>query len=73
MLETKGFARLDKFDGGEDKWKEWMFDFKVAVKAQNEKVERAMRMIERGGELTLEQLRAADTEGEHGGEYRGID
>ena len=54
MLETKWFSRVDKFEGGEEKWKEWMFDFKVAVKAQNEKVERAMRMIERSVLLMME-------------------
>ena len=69
----KGFMRVEKFGGGEEKWKEWMFDFKVAMKVQNEKVERAMRMIEQGGEMSLEQLRGADTAGETGGEYRGIE
>ena len=50
-LDANGFSRLDKFDKGEEKWKEWMFDFKVAVKAQHEKVhdlmEKAERMMEK--------------------------
>ncbi len=50
-----------------------MLDFTVAVRAQNGNVSRAMRMVERGDELTLAELRAANTDGEHGGEFRGIE
>ena len=66
-LEHKGFLRLDKFAGGEERWKEWSFDFKIAVKAQNLDIEKAMRKVELVGEMTMEQLRAADTDGEIAG------
>ena len=72
-LASKGFNRLDKFMGGEEKWKEWSFDFKIAVKAQSVKVERAMRMTERAGEMTMDELRVADVDGETRGEYRDIE
>ena len=29
-LNAKCFDRMDKFAGGEEKWKEWSFDYKIA-------------------------------------------
>ena len=31
VLEMKNFDRLEKFDGKLEKFKDWVFDFKVAV------------------------------------------
>ena len=44
QLDVKGFSRVDKFAGGEAGWKEWSFDFKVAVMAQSNKVHQLMEM-----------------------------
>ena len=69
---------MEKFHGGEEKWKEWSFDFKVAIKAQDVQMERAMRMVERAmgcptGELSMDELRQQDAEGEAQGHYVGIE
>eukprot|EP00974_Lingulodinium_polyedra_P087892 8522678-Lingulodinium_polyedra.AAC.1 len=52
--------RVGKFAGGEEKWMEWSFEFKIAAKAQSSRVERAMRMVERAGEIKIGEFRAAD-------------
>ena len=64
LIDAKRFERLDKFSGGEDRWKDWSFDFKITVKAQDARVERAMRMVERAGEMSMDELRMADADGE---------
>ena len=53
----KNFRRMDKFDGGEESWKAWEFDFKVATSASAAEVAKAMVVAEtaiqaglRGGE-----------------------
>ena len=77
-LESRCFDRLGKFDGGEEKWREWSFDFKVAVNAQCRKVGYAMGMAEEGiihraGELTIDELIQRDASGVGEGKYDGIE
>ena len=33
LIDPKRFERMEKFFGGEEKWKEWSFDFRITVKA----------------------------------------
>eukprot|EP00974_Lingulodinium_polyedra_P114337 11069949-Lingulodinium_polyedra.AAC.1 len=73
LLNSKGFGRLEKFTGGEERWKDWAFDFKVAVKAQSERVEKVMRKVERAGEYSLQELMEQDVDGMENGDYQGIE
>ena len=77
-LHAKIFDRMEKFTGGEERWKDWSFDVKIAIKSQDPKMERAMRMVEKAvacqtGELSMEELRDKDDVGESGGHYAGIE
>ena len=77
-IDSKNFDRLGKFDGGEEKWREWSFDFKIAVNAQCGKMGYAMGMAEEGivhrtGELTISELVQRDTRGKEEGKYVGIE
>ena len=71
-LEPKGFSRFDKFSGGEEKSKDWAYDFKVATQAQSEKMEAAMRKVERAGEHSMAELLEQDNAGVDNGAYEGI-
>ena len=77
-IDSRCFDRLGKFDGGEEKWREWSFDFKIAVNAQCRKVGYAMGMAEEGivhraGELTMDELIQRDVSGAGEGKYDGIE
>ena len=77
-IDSRCFDRLGKFDGGEEKWRDWSFDFKVAVNAQRRKVGYAMGMAEEGivhraGELTMDELIQRDAKGVSEGKYVGIE
>ena len=75
-LHQKAYSRIEKFQGGEEKWKEWSYDFIVATQAQCEEVAQLMRWGEQNmhqhGELTFEQLYQIDQSEGKEDRYRRI-
>ena len=64
-LQEKDFRRVEKFAGGEDAWRAWEFDFKVALRATDKKVAEALEEIETPrepplGPITAEIIHADD-------------
>ena len=45
-LQEKDFRRVEKFSGGEDAWKAWEFDFKVALRAADAVMGEALEAAE---------------------------
>jgi hypothetical protein len=41
-VTEKNYRRMDKFDGGEDEWKAWSFDFRIATMASSNTVAKYM-------------------------------
>ena len=37
-LHPKAYNRIEKFQGGEEKWREWSYDVVMATQAQSEEV-----------------------------------
>ena len=52
-LHPKCFSRLDKFAGGEEKWREWSYDFRMATATQNATVFEILNWIEKNREHTF--------------------
>ena len=46
ILEAKGVSRVDTFLGKEAQWREWSFQFKVAIKAMNASVAEMISKVE---------------------------
>ena len=46
ILESKGVSRVDAFSGKETQWKEWSFQFRVAIKAMGSRVAIMMQKAE---------------------------
>ena len=46
LLEAKGVSRVDTFTGKESQWKEWSFQFRVAIKAMDSRVSDIMSKCE---------------------------
>ena len=45
-LEAKGVSRVETFAGKENQWKEWSFQFRVAMKAMDSRVSEIMTKFE---------------------------
>ena len=70
-LHPKCFSRLDKFAGGEEKWREWSYDFRMATATQNATVFEILNWIEENGEHTFGEIMATDPEGIQNGRFNG--
>ena len=46
ILEAKGMSRVDTFTGKDAQWREWAFQFNVAVKAMNTSVAEILSKVE---------------------------
>ena len=46
VLDAKGVARVEPFGGKETQWKEWAFQFRVAIKAMEGTVAEIMSKVE---------------------------
>ena len=46
ILEAKGVSRVDTFVGKDAQWREWAFQFKVAIKAMNTSVADVLAKVE---------------------------
>ena len=46
VLDAKGVARVESFGGKEAQWKEWAFQFRVAIKAMEGTVAEIMAKVE---------------------------
>ena len=46
VLEAKGVSRVDTFQGKETQWKEWAFQFRVAIKAMESRAAEIMAKVE---------------------------
>ena len=55
-IHEKDFRRVDKFSGGEDEWKAWVFDFKVSARAADANLVEAMELVE----IESKDISAAD-------------
>ena len=69
-LHPKCFSRLDKFAGGEEKWREWSYDFPAT---QNATVFEILNWIEENGEHTFREIMATDREGIQNGRFNGME
>ena len=57
VLEPKGIGRVDSYSGKEGTWREWSFQFRVAVKAMNRSAEEVLTKVERNDQAhVLEDL-----------------
>ena len=65
VLEPKGVSRVDTFSGKEAQWREWAFQFRVAIKAMEGRVAEIMNKREQ----SEEELELSDLELE----YTGLD
>ena len=45
VIVEKDFRRVDKFDGGEESWKAFEFDFRIAMRAVSQKVVEVMDRV----------------------------
>ena len=52
----KCYSRLDKFAGGEEKWRGWSYDFRMTTATQNATVFEMLHWIEDNGELTFREI-----------------
>ena len=61
ILHEKMFRRVEAFAGGDAEWKEWFFNFGIAMTSANVHIAKVMRDIENEGktEVTVEMVRAA--------------
>ena len=46
ILDSKGVARVESFGGNEAQWREWAFQFRVAIKAMESTVAEIMSKVE---------------------------
>ena len=72
-LHPKCFSRLDKFAGGEEKWREWSYDFRMATATQNATVFEILNWIEENGEHTFGEIMQMDLEGIKNGRFNGME
>ena len=72
-LHPKCFSRLDKFAGGEEKWREWSYDFRMATATQNATVFEILNWIEENGEHTFGEIVETDPEGIQKGRFNGME
>ena len=72
-LHPKCFSRLDKFAGGEEKWREWSYDFRMATATQNATVFEILNWIEENGEHTFGEIMETDPEGIQNGRFNGME
>ena len=72
-LHPKCFSRLDKFAGGEEKWREWSYDFRMATATQNATVFEILNWIEENGEHTFGEIMQMDPEGIKNGRFNGME
>ena len=72
-LHPKCFSRLDKFAGGEEKWREWSYDFRMATATQNATVFEILNWIEENGEHTFGEIMQMDPEGIQNGRFNGME
>ena len=72
-LHPKCFSRLDKFAGGEEKWRELSNDFRMATATQNATVFEILNWIEENGEHTFEEIMETDREGIQNGRFNGME
>ena len=52
-IHPKCFSRLDKYAGGEEKWRKWSYDYRGATATQNATVFEILNWIEENGEHTF--------------------
>ena len=62
-IHPKCYSRLNMFAVGEEKWREWSYDFRMARATQNATVFELLNWIEENGELTFREIMARDPEG----------
>ena len=72
-LHPKCFSRFDKFAGGEEKWREWSYDFRMATATQNATVFEILNWIEENGEHTFGEIMETDPEGIQNGRFNGME
>ena len=64
----KNYRRMDKFDGGEESWKAWEFDLKVATRASSSEVGECMVVAE----TATVNVTGADFERDHPVRFKGM-
>ena len=72
-LHPKCFSRLDNFAGGEEKWRERSYDFRMATSTQNATVFEILNWIEENGEHTFGEIMETDPEGIQNGRFNGME
>ena len=72
-LHPKCFSRLDKFAGGEEKWREWSYDFRMATATQNATVFEILNWIEEDEEHTFGEIMERDPQGMQNGRFNGME
>ena len=72
-IHPKCYSRLDKFAGGEEQWREWSFDFRMATATQNATVFEIFNWIEENGEHTFRESMATVAEGIRDGRCNGME
>ena len=45
-MHEKMFRRMEAFTGGDGEWKQWLFNFGIAMTSANVHVAKVMRLIE---------------------------
>ena len=68
-ITEKAYRRVDKFSGGDEEWRSWEFDFKVATRAVDAKMVEALETAEVKGKT----LTGKDFENLNGTEWKGMD
>ena len=69
-IHPKCYSRLDKYAGGEEKWRKWSYDFRGATATQNATVFEILNWIEENGEHTFRGIMATDPERIRDGGWR---
>ena len=72
-IHPKSNSRLDKFAGGEEKWREWSCVFRIATATQNAMVFEILNWIDEHGEHTFREIMATDPEGMRKGRLNGTE
>ena len=78
-VRTKGdhspevLPRLNKFAGGEEKWREWSYDFRMATATQNATVFELLNWIEENGKLTFREIMERNPEGIGNRRFNGME
>ena len=73
IIHPKCFSKIDKFPGGEEKWREWSYDFRMALATQNATLFEILNWVEENGEHTLQEIMARDPEGSQNGRFNGME